>query len=243
MPDVKLEYMGEFDDVPGSEIYKVEAIHVTTTRNRRKYTEKELTLAARSLSFRPLNINHDTSKQLPFNERGVLLNTTLAMEYDTEKKAVVGKIRISDTKTIHSIENKNIDALSIEQHPFEGESCGIISCEQHGIVFIGLALIEKDMTPGDPNTKIKKESLPVTKELISECIVSDAQRECKECTDFKACGKCSNHNEAVDCMEKCLSDKKSKGITIDDKAIAICLTECGKSKDEQWQLYEKFKSE
>ena len=84
------EYMGEGEEVPGSEIYSVEAIHVTTTRNRRKYTEKELTLGARSLSFRPLNINHETSRILPFNEGGVLLNTTLAMHFDAEKKAVVG---------------------------------------------------------------------------------------------------------------------------------------------------------
>lgn len=237
--NVKLEYMGEFDDVPGSEIYKVEAIHVTTTRNKRMYTEKELILAARSLSFRPLNINHDTSRQLPFNEKGVLLNTTLAMEYDSEKKAVVGRIRISDTRTIHSIENKNIDSLSIEQHPFEGESCNITHCEQHGIVFIGLALVEKDVTPGDPHTTIKKETAKNT-DIISECIISDAQRECKDCTDFTACSKCS-HNEAEDCMEKCLSAKKADGKTIDDQAIAVCLSECGKTKDEQWKLYEKFK--
>lgn len=237
--NVKLEYMGEFDDVPGSEIYKVEAIHVTTTRNKRKYTEKELILAARSLSFRPLNINHDISRLLPFNEGGVLLNTTLAMKYDSEKKAVVGRIRISDSRTIQSIENKNIDALSIEQHPFDGESCGVISCEQHGVVFIGLALIEKDITPGDANTIIQKET--TSKELISECIISQEQRDCKKCTDYTICAKCS-HNEADDCMERCLSAKKADGKTIDDQAIAICLSECGKSSDEQWALYEKFKS-
>jgi len=235
---IKFEYMGEFDDVPGSEIYKVEAIHVTTTRNRRKYTEKELVLAARSLSFRPLNINHDTSRQLPFNEKGVLLNTTLGMEYNSEKKAVVGRIRLSDTRTIRSIENLNINALSIEQHPFEGESCNIVSCEQHGVVFIGLALIEKDVTPGDANTKIQKETVQINKELISECVISQEQRDCKECTDLKPCPNC----EASDCMEDCLSKKKAAGATIDDKAIAICLSECGNTKDEQWVLYEKYKN-
>lgn len=239
--NVKLEYMGELEDVSGSEIYKVEAIHVTTTKNKRKYTEKELILAARSLSFRPLNINHDISKLLPFNEGGVLLNTTLTMEYDSEKKAVVGKIRISDIETIHSIENKNIDALSIEQYPFKGESCGITSCEQHGVVFIGLALIEKDITPGDANTKIQKEITAIQKELISECIISQEQRDCKKCTDYTLCAKCS-HSEAENCMEKCLSAKKADGKTIDDQDIAICLAECGKSSDEQWALYEKFKS-
>lgn len=238
--NAKLEYMGEFDDVPGSEIYKVEAIHVTTTRNKRKYTEKELVLAARSLSFRPLNINHDTDRLLPFNERGVLLNTTLEMMYDPEKKAVVGRIRISDTEIISSIKNKNINAVSIEQHPFEGESCGIVSCEQHGVVFIGLALIEKDIIPGDANTKIQKEATLYTKELISECIISQEQRNCKDCSDFKVCSKCL-HNEADDCMERCLSEKKAAGVTINDQAIAICLSECGESKDEQWKLYEKFK--
>lgn len=238
--NVKLEYMGEFEDVPGSEIYKVEAIHVTTTTNKRKYTEKELILAARSLSFRPLNINHNVTRLLPFNEGGILLNTTLVMEYDSEKKAVVGKIRISDTRTIHSIENKNIDALSIEQHPFKGESCGIGSCEQHGVIFIGLALLEKYIEPGDVNTIIQKETTATKKELISECIISQEQRDCKKCTDYTICAKCS-HSEADNCMERCLSDKKADGKTIDDQAIAICLSECGKSRDEQWVLYEKLK--
>ena len=236
---VKLEYMGEGDDVPGSEIYSVEAIHVTTTGNNRKYTEEELTLAARSLSFRPLNINHEISRTLPFNEGGFLLNTTLVMKYDAEKKAVVGQIRVTDSKTISMIEHKDIDSLSIEQLPTNGESCDMVSCEQHGVVFIGLALVEKGVIPGDSQARIITERFSA--ELISECIISDAQRECKECTDFVKCGKCS-HTEADDCMERCMSKKKAAGIPIDDKARAICLSECGQSRDEQMVLYEKYKN-
>lgn len=235
---LNLEYMGEDQEVPGSEKYKVEAIHVTTTRNRRKYTHEELAAAARSLSFRPLNINHVPSTTLPFNENGFLLNTTLAMHYNSERQMIEGEIRVSDSRTIERIDNKELTTVSIEQMPTKGESCSVVSCEQHGVIFIGLALLEADVMPGDPQARIITESFGT--ELISECIVSKEQRECETCTDFKACTKCS-HGEADDCMEKCLSKKKADGITIDDQAIAICLSECGQSRDEQIALYENFK--
>ena len=38
------------------------------------------------------------------------------------------------------------------------------------------------------------------------------------------------HFTASPCMEKCLHDKKEKGIPIDDQALAICLSECGESR-------------
>ena len=69
---VKLEYLGEDREFPGSKKWSVEAIHVTTTRNKRRYTESELTAAARSLSFRHININHDPNQTLPFPENCTL---------------------------------------------------------------------------------------------------------------------------------------------------------------------------
>ena len=236
---VNFEYLGEDREVPGSKMFKVEAIHVGTTRNKRKFTKEELEIAARSLSFRPLNINHDDSKTLPFNEGGFLMNTTLDMHFESKQNAVIGKIRVSDSDTIHRIESKDINTVSIEQMPTRGESCDMVSCEQHGVAFIGLALLEKEVAPGDPRAKIHTES--IDSNPITELIVPQAQRECTECTDFVKCTKCSHHSEADECMERCLSAKKAKGITIDDQAIAICLSECGKSKEEQWTLYEKYK--
>ena len=59
--EVHFEYLGEGQDY-GGKIWKVEAIHVTTTRNKRMFTQTELEAAGRSLSFRPLNINKDKKK-------------------------------------------------------------------------------------------------------------------------------------------------------------------------------------
>ena len=233
------EYMGEDREVKGSKIYKVEAINVTTTRNRRKFTHKELAIAGRSLSFRPLNRNHEEA--LIFNKGGFLYNTTLDMHYNESKKLVEGRIRISESEVIRKIDNGEINAVSIEQMPTQGETCDVISCEQHGVAFIGMALLDSDVMPGDPNTKIHLESVQADFESIESITISNAQRECQDCTDHVACHKCSHKSEADKCMEECLSKKKDAGITINDQAIAICLSECGKSKDEQWKLYEKFK--
>jgi len=237
---VHLEYMGEDKEVPGSKMFKVEAIHVTTTRNKRKFTKNELEMAARSLSFRPLNINHDDSKSLPFNEGGFLLNTTLDMHFEGIKNAVIGKIRVSDLDTIHRIESKEIDTVSIEQMPTRGETCDVISCEQHGVAFIGLALLEKGVAPGDPNAKIFTESFIA--DTIADLTVPDVQRECEACTDFTRCHKCEHKVKAEDCMADKIREVKDAHPDWDqDRIIAVALSKCGKSREEQLALYEKFK--
>ena len=58
-------------------VWNVRALSVTITGNKREYTREELQLGARSLSFRPLNINHDQSQILPYPQ-----NQTLEMEFD-----------------------------------------------------------------------------------------------------------------------------------------------------------------
>lgn len=232
---VHLEYLGEDKEVAGSKIFKVEAIHVTTTRNRRKFTKEELQMAARSLSFRPLNINHEEGRMLPFNQNGFLLNTTLDMHFNPEKNVVEGRIRVSDNEVIHKIESKDIDAVSIEQMPTRGETCDIVSCEQHGVAFIGLALLEKGIMAGDPNARILTES-------ISQIIVSKAQRECKGCTDFIQCTKCEHKVNREDCMADVIKEIKSAHPDWEQKqVIAVALSKCGKSKKEQWVLYEQYK--
>lgn len=230
--NLKLEYLGE-DGFPGAKIWGVEAIHVTTTRNRRRYTEKELVAAGRSLSFRPLNINHDPRRALPFPE-----NSTLFMEFDKKSMSVKGRFRVIDRRINEQIEKGDINAVSIEQFPTGGETCNQVACEQHGIAFTGMALVEANVLPGDEKAINIKRSETYT---ISDLKISDEQRTCKECTDFEMCHTCK-HSEA-DCMEKCLTAKKAKGVKIDDQAIAICLSECGKSdKKEAWKAYKKAES-
>jgi len=304
--DVKFEYLGEDRDFPNARIWKVEALHVTTTRNKRKFTKDELALAGRSLSFRPLNINHDSSRQMPFPE-----NATMAMHFNPSTMAVEGSFRVMDPAVNAMIETGRINSVSIEQIPTLGETCDEVLCEQHGVAFIGMALLESDILPGDSLTVngIHAESLELfhkfaspreigksTFESIKDIIISDEQRVCKECTDFKPCEKCSHShefdeileaclrqkqidtpempmdlrvvqcleelnrtntpdataafkgitiqlNEQDDCMDRCLSAKKAKGDTIDDQAIAICLSECGLARPEMAHYFYKVAKE
>lgn len=240
----KAEYLGEDREVPGAKVYKVEAIHVTTSGNKRKYTQTEMQLGARSLSFRPLNRNHDHNRQLPYFTGSSLENTTLAMHFDSQKRGVKGEIRVKDEEVNKLIETGKIRKLSIEQIPTLGESCNEISCEQHGVTFIGLALLDEGITPGDPNAEIKLESvakMESNEDTLDNLFVSDAQRECKECNDFIQCHECKHKTEKLEKdISSCLS-KKDKPIT--DQDLAICLNECGlESVPDVWHWYHKFES-
>ncbi len=206
--EIKFEYLGEDRDFPDAKTFRVEAIHVTTTRNQRKFTQGELEAAGRSLSFRPMNINHDTARQLPFPA-----NATLFMEFDSNSMAVVGKFRIQDPATLAMIETGRLSTVSIEQIPTKGETCNEILCEQHGVAFIGMALLESDIVPGDSKANFKAESASM---ILSELIVSNAQRECKECTDFSPCHSCKHAVEAGDdCIQKELQNLLSVPMEID----------------------------
>ncbi len=231
--ELKVEYLGEDREFPGASIYSVEAIHVTTTRNKRKYTESELTAAGRSLSFRPLNINHDPNQTLPFPE-----NCTLFMEFDNISKSVKGKFRILDHGINRMIETRRINQVSIEQLPTKGETCNEISCEQHGVAFIGLALLKSDILPGDRFANIHRESYS-----IQEITVSDNQRECNECTDFEACDTCKHHEQSDACVSGQISHLTKTRPDMDkDQKIAVAISKCKESVsvNEAWRLFKKF---
>jgi len=211
---VHFEYLGEDQTFEGAKVWKVEAIHVTTTRNKRKFTQTELAASGRSLSFRPLNINHDRNQALSFPE-----NATLAMNFNPATMAVEGSFRIIDPTINALIETGRIKQVSIEQIPTAGETCNAILCEQHGVAFIGMALLESDVTPGDPMANIKLESL----------LISDAQRECHECTDNTPCTICAsnhNNNEFDEIMEHCLQAKAQEHPEMRmDMRVMSCLEE------------------
>ena len=244
---VKLEYLGEDKEVPGAQIWKVEAIHVTTTGNKRKFTLKELEESARSLAFRPLNINHDETRRLPFFSESAefLENSTLEMHFAKERMSVFGRIRVSDEETNRKINSGDIEAVSIEQIPTKGESCNEIYCEQHGVAFIGLALLEKGVTPGDSRARIiKNETLQKNFATLEDCLVSDAQRECKDCTDDTACHECKHKIEANDeCLHKAIRAAKEKHQDLGrDEILAIAINECelANSKEESWAYYNRM---
>lgn len=146
---VKFESVKENED--GSHIYKIRAISATVTGNRRDYTERELPVSARSLSFRPLNINHDHSEWLGFPE-----NQTEVMDWDAQERAVVGTMKISDPQIIEMIDSGKIKKLSIEQVPYKGETCDRFKCIQNGIIFTALALLTEGVRAGDESTYIKR---------------------------------------------------------------------------------------
>ncbi|NOJ28296.1 MAG: hypothetical protein DA330_09835 [Nitrososphaera sp.] len=148
----------------GPSLWNIEAIHVIITGNNRKYTKEELQVAARSLSYRPININHDESLWLPFNGYRPYAedsNSILDMDFDPAKLSVSGQIQVVDAEVNEMIANGEITSLSIEQVPqSETTECSISGCvhEQHGIVFTGIALLTSDVLPGDSKTRISKES-------------------------------------------------------------------------------------
>lgn len=149
--DIRVETVTD-PDYPGSKIYEVTALTVGTTRNGNKYTKEELEKAARGLSFRTININHEQSKRLSYPE-----NQTLAMDFI--ENAVRGQIRIADPQIQKMIESGDINKLSIEQIPVDSEDCDEKACLQKGVTFTEIALLTKDTPPGDPNTEIKLEML------------------------------------------------------------------------------------
>lgn len=175
-PSVKFEFL-DINPQTGAKRYYIEAIHVTITGNRRKYTKEELIKAAPTLSNKPLNEDHDHSKFLPYPA-----NRTLEMAFNFDKMGVVGKMEIADIRIQQEIAEGKIWKLSIEQKPrYENCQCNKAEgcfCEQIGIQFNALALLHRGHFPGDPKTVIREESLKETP--LSEIIQCERQAKKEE---------------------------------------------------------------
>ena len=154
----------------GTKLWNVRAISVTVTGNNREYTRDELKAGARSLSFRPLNINHDPLEALPYPD-----NQTLEMDFDVNTDAVTGRIQIDNPEINKMIESGDINKLSIEQQPVQGEECDDFKCTQKGVTFTALALLTKDMTAGDESTTITKGESVKKEDCLEDCL--DAKRK------------------------------------------------------------------
>jgi len=138
-------------------LWKVVALTANLSMNRNDYTDVEtFKNTAASLSWRPLDWNHDHSLMLPFPDA----RTELAV---FEDNAVETIIRIPNDLMHYEkpvlvndmIRNGDILHVSIEGTPRGGKITSKGVAPQHWN-FTGLALLEKDVTlPGDPLTYIE----------------------------------------------------------------------------------------
>ena len=219
-------------------VWNVRALSVTITGNKREYTREELQLGARSLSFRPLNINHDQSQILPYPQ-----NQTLEMEFDVNEDAVIGRIQVADPTINEMIESGKINKLSIEQVPTKGENCSSTKCTQKGVTFTALALLTKEVQAGDPSTEITKaESVD---EETFKCEICDKEYETIE--ELKAHieeyhNKNSSDNEelksknnmtSTDDSPKEVETKEVPTVEVDEKPVEVQPKEVEDKQDDK----------
>jgi hypothetical protein len=161
------EYIRFLAQTEAGSIYRVRAIHVTDisssdntmTRNGVEFTEDELKLAARSLGYRPLDLNHEP----PFLE--FPQNRVIDAEYEDSRVEAV--IAVRDTGVMSMIEAKKIVAVSVEaMFRWADVVCNDQACwlRPVGIIFTGLGLLTPGVLPGDPLASIvmKKATCPVS---------------------------------------------------------------------------------
>jgi len=138
--------------------WKVVALTANVSMNQNDYGDDidEFQNTASSLSWRPLDWNHDHGKMLPFPDN----RTELARFEDNAVETVIridnNQRHYENNKLVNDmIKNGDILHVSIEGTPRGAErtSKGVAPRNWH---FTGLALLEKDVTlPGDPLTYIE----------------------------------------------------------------------------------------
>ena len=155
--------------------YKVIALTANVSMNNNDYSDYEkLKAATPSLTYRPVNINHDEAKWLPFPRTRVdftqadEMSVEATLRVDNQDKWLQDKLP----------PNKGIAQVSIEGRPApEGMNTGF-----H---FTGLALLETGVhLPGDPLTEIQP--LFLNESVGSEmCKLINGQVVCKRETNLK----------------------------------------------------------
>ena len=201
--------------------YKVEALFPVESMNKDSppFTRDEVLQAARSLTGKPSDLNHDHKK---------ILDGVEVVAAQFEDDCVECLVRILKTSTlVGMIERKEIVNVSIE-----GEwSHGIPG---HGLVLTGLGWLTKDtMLPGIPLTRI----MPV--ERIAESFL--AKKVLKEAVKQESdvfCVFCSNPADyfvsiCQPCVDKFSVPTNFGGVEIlEEKEIDLT---CGKNLFENWR--------
>jgi hypothetical protein len=159
-------YKESFDGDPNARLYKGKAITVTITGNQRRYTEHELQLAARSLSERPLSINHTVRLAYPENR-------TLDCEFESQAVEYLALVR-------DPMFHKMFDAGEIDHTSIEGRARRVEELDgiqPIGVVFTGLSFVTKGTQPGDPETTIEAVSETISEVPLSELVKEDVKTE------------------------------------------------------------------
>ena len=134
--------------------YKVEALFPVSSMNRNVYTEDELIRGARTLIGKPVNMNHESPP----------LEGVEIVDAEFEDGAVEVLLKVSrdaefeGKKIVDMIDNGEILHVSIEgacrsRRPMVLDDEVGFGCE--GLVLTGLALLQKDVLPGVPLTRIE----------------------------------------------------------------------------------------
>ena len=150
-----IQYLKEDED---AKYYKVRALTATVSMNRNDYTNiTELERSARTIGYRPLNLNHDPLKELPFPDSRVVSG-------EFEDKSVECIIRIANEgfvpNTNYSLKDiqRMLDEGDIVNPSIEAEpEGGRMTSDGRKIPewwnYTALALLEKGVTlPGVPTT-------------------------------------------------------------------------------------------
>lgn len=163
----------------GARYYAVRALHAIVSMNNNNYTDPDhMDAAAMSMNYRPLNINHDHDRWVPYPRTRV--------DYSKAEDMCVECILRVDNRDEYlqkqldhdpSIPEKEwINHPSIEGRPLAGG-------KDEGYHFTALALLEKGyQLPGDPLTEI----VPIILEGVQGgevCMMVDGEKVCLECED------------------------------------------------------------
>jgi len=150
-------YIKKYKEDSEAIYYKVLALTGNLSMNKNDYRDlEELQRNASSLSYRPINLNHDHNLMLPFDENRVDISAY-------EDEGVEAIMRIANNAT-HPLTGRDINAMikdgdilhvSVEGKPRSIEVINGIT-KPSGYTFLGLALLEKNVTlPGDPLTYLE----------------------------------------------------------------------------------------
>lgn len=180
--------------------YKVRALTASISMNQNDYTDTtELERSARTLTGAPLNINHDHSLTLPYDESRVEW-----AEYEDKAVEAIIRIHNSQDHIQQAIENGDIVNPSIEGDPRGGAVTEDGRKVPKWYHFTALALLEKDVTlPGVPATygfeplflneslgRSLVESLSVERETEKETNMTETIEEGQGINGLELCGQC-----------------------------------------------------
>jgi hypothetical protein len=158
--------IGPDPDFPEAKRYLVKTLRADMpTGNSRKYSKEELNVAARSMGYRHLDINHDkVGKRLPEP-----MNQTIGAEYDDKTNALWTLIRVSDPVVQNMIESGRIRTASVEtKHTCSPAEMGTGLCDVRSLYFTGLGLLEENLTPGESDSRIYGFESVQAKEIVGK---------------------------------------------------------------------------